>query len=202
MQKIKDIALDKGDVMLFQQVAKALHLELKPADWEGIGQKAIESKKIFLRSARPGEANNEEMLNSLKKIMQKEGDWKKRMTKKDYYEILNVAKTASEEEIKKSYRAIAMQCHPDKNPGNKKAEEQFKEAAEAYEVLSDRQKREIYDKYGHEGLNSTGFRGFSGFDDIFPISVIFLRMLSDMAMYGDEGNRVLLVPPAPIYAMI
>ena len=59
------------------------------------------------------------------------------MTKKDYYEILNVDRTASDEEIKKSYRALAMQCHPDKNPGNKKAEDRFKEAAEAYEVLSD-----------------------------------------------------------------
>lgn len=88
-------------------------------------------------------------------------------TKKDYYEILNVHRNASDEEIKKNYRTIAMQCHPDRNPGNKKAEEKFKEAAEAYEVLSDREKREIYDHYGHEGLNSTGFRGFSGFDDIF-----------------------------------
>jgi len=70
------------------------------------------------------------------------------MTKKDYYEILNVAKTASEEEIKKSYRTLAMQCHPDKNPGNKKAEEQFKEAAEAYEVLSDRQKRKYMTSMG------------------------------------------------------
>ena len=89
------------------------------------------------------------------------------MTKKDYYEILGVTPTASEEEIKKNYRKIAMKYHPDRNPGDKKAEEQFKEAAEAYEVLSDRQKRNIYDQYGHEGLSSTGFRGFSGFDDIF-----------------------------------
>ncbi len=89
------------------------------------------------------------------------------MIKKDYYEILGVKKTASEEELKKNYRKIAMQFHPDKNPGNKQAEEKFKEAAEAYEVLSDKQKREIYDHYGHEGLNNTGFRGFSGFEDIF-----------------------------------
>lgn len=89
------------------------------------------------------------------------------MTKRDYYEILGVGKTASEEELKKCYRKIAMQCHPDKNPGNKQAEERFKEAAEAYEVLSDRQKREIYDAYGHAGLSNTGFQGFSGFDDVF-----------------------------------
>ncbi len=89
------------------------------------------------------------------------------MIKKDYYEVLGVKRNASEEEIKKSYRKIAMQCHPDKNPGDKQAEEKFKEAAEAYEVLSDRHKREIYDHYGHEGLSNSGFQGFSGFEDIF-----------------------------------
>ena len=106
------------------------------------------------------------------------------MTKKDYYEILNVERTASGEEIKKSYRVIAMQCHPDRNPGDKKAEERFKEAAEAYEVLSDKEKREIYDHYGHEGLNSTGFRGFSGFDDIFSN---FSSIFDDVFGYG--GGR-------------
>ncbi|MBN1364028.1 MAG: molecular chaperone DnaJ [Syntrophaceae bacterium] len=104
------------------------------------------------------------------------------MTKKDYYEILNVSRTASEEEIKKSYRAIAMQCHPDRNPGDKKAEERFKEAAEAYEVLSDREKREIYDHYGHDGLSNTGFRGFSGFEDIFSH---FSSIFDDVFGYGN-----------------
>ncbi|HQP46893.1 MAG TPA: molecular chaperone DnaJ [Flexilinea sp.] len=108
------------------------------------------------------------------------------MTKKDYYEILNVSRTASDEEIKKSYRAIAMQCHPDRNPGDKKAEEQFKEAAEAYEVLSDREKREIYDHYGHEGLNSTGFRGFSGFEDIFSH---FSNIFDDVFGYGNARGH-------------
>ncbi len=89
------------------------------------------------------------------------------MTKRCYYEILNVSRSATEEEIKKSYRRLAMQYHPDRNPGNREAEEKFKEAAEAYEVLSDPQKREIYNQYGHEGLSSSGFRGFSGFEDIF-----------------------------------
>ena len=89
------------------------------------------------------------------------------MTKRCYYEVLCIERNASDEEIKKSYRKLAMQYHPDRNPGDKEAEERFKEAAEAYEVLSDREKREIYDRFGHEGLNGIGFRGFSGFEDIF-----------------------------------
>jgi molecular chaperone DnaJ len=89
------------------------------------------------------------------------------MDRRDYYEILGVDRSASDEEVKKSYRRLAMQYHPDRNPGDKKAEEKFKEAAEAYEVLRDAEKRKIYDRYGHEGINGTGFRGFSGFDDIF-----------------------------------
>lgn len=89
------------------------------------------------------------------------------MIKRCYYEVLEVERQSSEEEIKKNYRKMAMQYHPDRNPGDKEAEEKFKEAAEAYEVLSDAQKREIYDRYGHEGLSNTGFQGFSGFEDIF-----------------------------------
>ena len=76
MQKIKDIAINSGDVMLFQQAAKALHLELKPSDWESIGQKAIELKKFSFARHALEKTNNEEMLNSLKKIMQKEVDSK------------------------------------------------------------------------------------------------------------------------------
>lgn len=87
--------------------------------------------------------------------------------KRDYFEILGVERNASEEEIKKSYRKLAMQFHPDRNPGNGEAEEMFKEAAEAYEVLSDQEKRDIYTRYGHEGLSGVGYRGFSGFEDIF-----------------------------------
>jgi len=108
------------------------------------------------------------------------------MTKNDYYEILKVARTASDEEIKKSYRTIAMQCHPDKNPGDKKSEDRFKEAAEAYEVLSDKQKREIYDNYGHEGLNSTGFRGFNGFEDVFSH---FGNIFDDVFGYGNTRGQ-------------
>jgi len=87
--------------------------------------------------------------------------------KRDYFEILGVERNASEDEIKKSYRKLAMQFHPDRNPGNRDAEEKFKEAAEAYEVLCDPEKREIYSRYGHEGLSGAGYQGFSGFEDIF-----------------------------------
>jgi molecular chaperone DnaJ len=89
------------------------------------------------------------------------------MIKTCYYEVLGVERRAAGEDIKKSYRKLAMKYHPDKNPDNKEAEEKFKEAAEAYEVLSDSEKRRIYDQFGHEGLSGTGFQGFSGFEDIF-----------------------------------
>jgi molecular chaperone DnaJ len=89
------------------------------------------------------------------------------MTKRDYYEILGVSRTASEDEIKKSYRKLAFQYHPDRNPGNPEAEDKFKEASEAYEVLHDGEKREVYDRYGHDGLQNSGFKGFSGFEDVF-----------------------------------
>lgn len=102
------------------------------------------------------------------------------MGKRDYYEILGVSKTSTADEIKKAYRKVAMQYHPDRNPGNKEAEEKFKEAAEAYEVLSDADKRAKYDRFGHQGVGSAasgggGFRGggmsmediFSNFGDVF-----------------------------------
>lgn len=88
-------------------------------------------------------------------------------TKRDYYEILGVSRTADDTEIKRAYRKIAMECHPDRNPGNKEAEERFKEAAEAYEVLRDPEKRAHYDRFGHEGMRASGFEGFHGVDDIF-----------------------------------
>ncbi|MFA7195327.1 MAG: DnaJ domain-containing protein, partial [Candidatus Neomarinimicrobiota bacterium] len=91
---------------------------------------------------------------------------------KDYYDILGVSKTATGEELKKAYRKLAVKYHPDKNPDNKEAEEKFKQAAEAYSVLSDPEKRRRYDQFGHEGLKQNGFgSGFSGqgmsMDDIF-----------------------------------
>ena len=92
------------------------------------------------------------------------------MAKRDYYEILGVAKGSSQDEIKKAYRKVAMQYHPDRNPGDKSAEEKFKEAAEAYEILSDADKRAQYDRFGHAGVSGNG-RGFGGgnmnMDDIF-----------------------------------
>lgn len=92
------------------------------------------------------------------------------MEKRDYYEVLGVEKTATKEEIKKAYRKKALKYHPDKNPGDKKAEENFKEAASAYEILSNDEKRARYDRYGHEGVGGAG-GGFSGagmtMDDIF-----------------------------------
>jgi len=87
--------------------------------------------------------------------------------KRDYYEILGIAKTATAEEIKKAYRKKAIQYHPDKNPGDKVAEEKFKEAAEAYEVLGDENKRARYDKYGHAGVGSAASGGGMSMDDIF-----------------------------------
>lgn len=91
------------------------------------------------------------------------------MSKRDYYEILGVVKSSSADEIKKAYRKVAMQYHPDRNPGDKEAEEKFKEAAEAYEVLSDQDKRAQYDRFGHAGVNGRGGGGAHGMnmDDIF-----------------------------------
>ncbi len=89
------------------------------------------------------------------------------MSKRDYYEVLGVGRDAGDAEIKKAYRTLAMKHHPDLNPGDVKAEELFKEASEAYQVLSEPDKRSAYDRFGHEGLRGMGHQGFSSFDDIF-----------------------------------
>ncbi|HPS84977.1 MAG TPA: DnaJ domain-containing protein, partial [Bacteroidales bacterium] len=90
------------------------------------------------------------------------------MSKRDYYEVLGVSKNASAEELKKAYRQMAIKYHPDKNPDDKSAEEKFKEAAEAYEVLSNPEKRQRYDQFGHAGMNgASGYGGGMSMDDIF-----------------------------------
>src|SRR5262249_49649541 len=107
--------------------------------------------------------------------------------RRDYYEVLGVARTADDKEIKKAYRKLAMELHPDRNP-SPEAEEKFKEASEAYEVLSDPQKRKVYDRAGHDGLRGTGFTGFSGVgvEDIFSS---FGDIFGDLFGFGGQRTR-------------
>lgn len=115
------------------------------------------------------------------------------MGKRDYYEVLGVSKEATKEEIKKAYRKQALKYHPDKNPGDKKAEEHFKEAAEAYEVLSNEEKKSRYDRYGHAGMGSSA-GGFGGqnmtMDDIFSsFGDIFGDAFGGFGAFGGGGRR-------------
>jgi molecular chaperone DnaJ len=117
-------------------------------------------------------------------------------TKRDFYEILEVGKSATAEELKKAYRKQAIRFHPDKNPGDKESEEKFKEAAEAYEILSDPEKRQRYDQYGHAGLgNGGGFGGYGGgmnMEDIFRhFGDIFGGGFDDpfSSFFGGGGRR-------------
>jgi molecular chaperone DnaJ len=105
------------------------------------------------------------------------------MTKRDYYEVLGLTRTSSQEEIKRAYRQLALRYHPDRNPGNKESEERFKEAAEAYSVLGDQEKRATYDRFGHEGLRGEGFTGFSGFDS--SVFEEFEDILGNFFGFGD-----------------
>lgn len=102
----------------------------------------------------------------------------------DYYELLGVARDADGSAIKKAYRSLALKYHPDRNPGDAEAEAQFKRVSEAYEVLSDSEKRGVYDRFGHEGLKGRGFGGFSDVDDIFSH---FGDLFGDL--FGFGGRR-------------
>jgi molecular chaperone DnaJ len=108
------------------------------------------------------------------------------MAKRDYYEVLGVEKTATPEEIKRAYRKKAIQYHPDKNPGNKEAEAKFKECAEAYEVLSDPEKRKRYDQFGHDGLQGVGVHDYSRMN-VEDISDMFGDIFGDL--FGDFWGR-------------
>lgn len=123
------------------------------------------------------------------------------MAKSDYYEILGVAKSADEREIKKAYKRLAMKFHPDRNPGDKEAEAKFKEVKEAYEILTDAQKRAAYDQYGHAafeqgGMGGGGYGG-GGFAAAAQTSAISLATCSVTSLVVDAVSAH---PVAPIYA--
>ncbi len=109
------------------------------------------------------------------------------MEKRDYYEVLGVMRNASENEIKSAYRKLALKYHPDRNPGDKSAEENFKQATEAYEVLKDQKKRQMYDQFGHAGVSGAGFGGggfgFGGFD----LSDALRAFMRDFGGFGGFG---------------
>ena len=106
------------------------------------------------------------------------------MAKRDYYEVLGVSRNATKEELKKAYRKLAMQYHPDRNPGDQQAEEKFKEAAEAYEILSHDEKKARYDRFGHDGIRGSGF-GSSGFTDINDIFSHFSDIFGGASIFDD-----------------
>jgi molecular chaperone DnaJ len=112
------------------------------------------------------------------------------MTTQDYYAVLGVQRNAAPDDIKKAYRKLALQYHPDRNPGDKAAEDKFKEASEAYQVLSDPEKRQLYDRYGMEGLKGAGYQGFGAAADIFST---FGDLFEDLLGFGPRrrgGSRV------------
>ena len=121
------------------------------------------------------------------------------MDERDYYEVLGVSKDATPEDIKKAYRKLALKYHPDKNPGNKQAEEKFKEISNAYEVLSDPEKKQAYDQRGMDGVHDMGFQGFTSNDDIFSH---FSDIFGDISFgsretgpeHGDDLKYTLTVP--------
>src|SRR6266704_5459907 len=111
-------------------------------------------------------------------------------TKRDYYEILGVPRNAEEEEIKRAYRRLAMEHHPDRNVGNPEAEEKFKEAAEAYEVLRDPTKRQSYDRYGHAGLEGMNVPHFNNAQSVFDLfGDIFGDIFGQRMRQGPQRGR-------------
>ena len=111
------------------------------------------------------------------------------MSKRDYYEVLGVNKSANKEEIKKAYRKLALKFHPDKNKGDKAAEEKFKEASEAYHVLSDDKRKSNYDQFGHAAFQGGGQGGFGNFDFSSSFSDIFEDVFGDFGDFGFGGGR-------------
>src|SRR5665213_1804128 len=109
--------------------------------------------------------------------------------KRDYYEILEVSRDAEGDIIKKAYRKMAMQFHPDKNPGNKEAEDKFKECARAYEVLSNKDLRARYDRFGHQGVEGGQGRGGPHFQDVGDIFEAFGDIFGDFFGQGQGGGR-------------
>lgn len=117
--------------------------------------------------------------------------------KRDYYEILSVSKTAGGEEIKTAYRRLAMKYHPDRNPGDQEAEKYFKEASEAYEILSDSQKRQLYDMHGHAAFQGGGGGGNGGFGTTFDLNDVFGDLLGSFFGGGGGGGRRARSGPQP-----
>ncbi len=113
----------------------------------------------------------------------------------DYYDTLGISRSATLEEIKTAYRRLALKYHPDKNPGNKSAEERFKQLSEAYQVLADTEKRQLYDLYGHAGLAGLDVGGFSGFEDIFSS---FGEVFEDFFGFGRRRGRTRPQPGADL----
>jgi len=126
------------------------------------------------------------------------------MAKRDYYEVLGVVKSASPEEIKKAYRKSALKYHPDKNKGDKAAENKFKEAGEAYHVLSDKERRTSYDQFGHAAFEGAGSRVvleiliFQTFFQIFLVQILLMSFLKALVVQEAEDKEDLLISGAKI----